>query len=241
MEAQKLLGAIDMEQAKNFDAIRLNFGTTQQNYNLFGKSVGASSESTKEFLGRYEPEETSSSSVVVKRTHRSGYKSSSRKSSFYGEGDADSQLVFRNKGFHSRLRDTGSHLLARKANSEDFNVRDRAESWHGDYSEVEKRVRLNSYTDAYVPHKSSIDVTSMYDSIRIYVFLNQEGQEKNCSLNVCFSKTCLEIKRIALEKLFDETEAPLSKYKLVFNNRILRDTTKVKDTQIKENDKIYVI
>jgi len=243
LEAQKLLSGIDLEQAKAFDSIRLNFGATQQNYNLFGKSVGSGAETAKEFLGRYEVEEQFTNST--KRTYKSSsYKSSSRKSSFYngGDSDDDSQLIFRNKAHHhhhhSRLRDSNPHLLARKANSEDFN--DRNSAFYDDYSEVGKRIRLNSYTEAKSV-ENSLDISSMYDSIRIYVFLNQEGQEKNCSLNVCFSKTCLEVKRIALEKLFDETDAQLSKYKLVYNNRILRDTTKVKDTLLKDNDKIYII
>jgi len=243
LEAQKLLSGIDLEQAKAFDSIRLNFGATQQNYNLFGKSVGSGAETTKEFLGRYEAEEQFTNST--KRTFKSSsYKTSSRKSSFYngGDSDDDSQLIFKNKAHqhhhHSRLRVSNPHLLARKANSEDFI--DRNSAFYDDYSEVGKRIRLNSYTEAKNV-ENSLDISSMYDSIRIYVFLNQEGQEKSCSLSVCYSKTCLEVKRIALEKLFDETDAQLSKYKLVYNNRILRDTTKIKDTLIKDNDKIYII
>ena len=150
LEAQLMGGGLDLQQAQFYDMIRVSFGSTQQNYNLFGKTIG-SPESQNEIHSKYDTEKEFPS---LRRNDRFSYSpfdrpSFSRRNYIELCPDLEARLAHRNKLLSSKKKDQPL-LIGRK-----FSER---EPIHDEEDEVYKKIQFSSCHGT--PIKKPLDLTS---------------------------------------------------------------------------------
>jgi len=153
LETQLMGGGLDLQQAQLYDLIRVSFGNTQQNYNLFGKTIG-SPDSLREIQNKYETERDTPSLNIIRRNDKFSYSpfdkpSFSRRNYLDICPDLESRLAHRNKLLSSKKKD--QPLLIGRKYSERQSFLDEEEE------EVCKKVHFSCNG---TPIKKPIDLTS---------------------------------------------------------------------------------
>jgi len=81
----------------------------------------------------------------------------------------------------------------------------------------------------------------MYETIRLSVVCKQDKDQITVFLDMGLHQTCLDIKKSALEKIPGVEASAITKFKVVLRNKILQDSSKIQELQLKDNDKLHLI
>jgi len=85
-------------------------------------------------------------------------------------------------------------------------------------------------------------VQSITDNIRLHVIFEQKDEPQRIfSFEGKINQRCGEIKMKTLEKMFGSEVKHPEKYKLIVRNLLVSDRTKIKDADLRNNDRVYLV